>query len=187
MNRSDQQLIADYLAGEENAFAILTNRYLPAVYSFARRLTDSDHDASDIVQETFLRIWRNLKKYQPDQSFKTWLFTITHHAAIDLLRKRKDPALSSWDREDGGNPLTDSLTDSEPLPDDLFERQELGQALEQALAKISPDRRTILLLHPEDELTFEEISKIVGRPVNTVKSQYRRSLSALKAILTAPK
>ena len=197
MERNDQQLIADYLNGNEDTVAILIDRHLKAVFNFTYRLVGKSEDAEDITQETFLKMWRNLKKYRQGENFKTWLFTIARNTAIDWLRKKKSFVFSDFSAGSGSasggengddyNPFAETLTDTEPLPDEIFAKAEEKKFLENALTKLSPAHREVLLLHYGEYLTFDEIGKILDQPLNTVKSRHRRALIELREIICAPK
>jgi RNA polymerase sigma-70 factor (ECF subfamily) len=157
-----------------NDFEVIMNRYLKSVYNFAFRLSGNEGEASDITQEVFIKVWKNIKKFDPDKNFKTWIFAVARNTTFDYLRKRKSIYFS--DEED--------VADIEPLPDEIFIRKELGKELENALSKIRLDFREIILLRYTEELTFEEISEIVGKPLNTVKSHHLRALNTLRKLLT---
>ena len=90
-NRSAEQLIANYLKGDQESLEILVRQYLKVIYSFVFRYVGNAEDAEDITQEVFVRVWRNLKRFNQEQSFKTWLFAIAKNAALDFLKKKKRP------------------------------------------------------------------------------------------------
>ncbi len=159
--------------------------YLGLVYSFIFRLTGAGEETSDITQEVFVKAWKNLDKYNPKQNFKTWLLAIARNTAIDWLRKKRPIVFSKLDREgeEGERQdFVDTLVDAEVLQDELFAQKELKEELDKLIDILPLLKREVLLLRLEDELTFEEISKLVGRPLNTVKSQYRRALMQLKSL-----
>ena len=193
MEKTDQQLVADYLNGEESAFPALLSRYLKPVYNFAYRMTASKADAQDIAQETFFKAWRNLKKYRREKNFKTWLFAIARNTAIDYLRKRKDFTFSDLsarsgsgfggEGEEGDNNFEDTLADLGPLPDEIIARAEDQKNMEELISKLSPAYREMLLLRYDSQFTFDEIGKILGKPLDTVKSQHRRALIELRKII----
>lgn len=183
METDDKKFIADYLHGDEDALALLFAGNLQLVYRFAYRLTRDAHDAEDITQETFVKLWRNLQKFDSDKNFKTWLLSIAHNTAIDVLRKRRNFVFSDFDTKDGGNSIVDTLADDMPLPPELFSRAEERGLLDVALGKLTPVYREILVLHHEDELTFNDIGIILDKPLNTVKSQYRRAILTLRSFL----
>lgn len=178
MDKSDQQLVREYLDGDEEALAALVKRYLDSIYRFAYRLTGSASEANDITQEVFIKAWRSIKKFDTNKSFKAWIFTIARNATTDFLRKRKNAVFSELDNETEN--FTSTLSDPDPLPDEIFQRKELQQTLEQALSTVSVEQKTIILLHLTENLTFEEIAAIENKPMNTVKSTYRRGLHNLK-------
>ena len=95
----DQDLISKYLAGDEKSLEILIEQYLKPIYSFVYRYTGSASNAEDITQDVFVRVWKNLKKFDQNKSFKTWIFSIAKNAAIDWLRKKKTISLSDDDME----------------------------------------------------------------------------------------
>ncbi len=181
--QSDSDLIISYLGGAESALTILINRHLRAVYNFVYRLTYNKENTEDIVQETFFKVWKNLKKFRVGENFKTWLFTIARNSTIDFLRKKKEYVFSDFENTEGGNHLADSLTDPEPLPDALVEQLEKTKMLEELLSKLSLLYREVLMLRYNEDLTFEEISKVLGKPLDTVKSQHRRALIELRKLI----
>jgi len=163
----------------------IIKQHLKPVYSFVFRFSKNESEASDITQEVFIKIWKNLNKFDPEKNFKAWIFTIARNTAIDHIRKNKDIAFSKLDAqfEEDEKTFEETLPDIEPLPDEIFMKKELGGEVERALAKIRPDFREIILLHYVEGLTFEEIGKIVGKPLNTVKSHHRRALNILRKLI----
>jgi RNA polymerase sigma-70 factor (ECF subfamily) len=99
------------------------------------------------------------------------------------MRKKRELAFSTFNTEDGENFLADTVPDTEPLPPEIFEQAENKKIVENLLEKISPDYREVLLLHYTNEFTFEDIGKILNKPLDTVKSQHRRALILLKKML----
>jgi len=120
MNYSDYQLINNYLKGDEESLEILIQRYLKPIYSFVYRYIGNAHETEDITQEVFVRMWRNLRKFDQQKSFKTWIFAIAKNASLDFLKKKKAIPFSRFENEQGKNMLTETLADSSPLPDELF-------------------------------------------------------------------
>jgi RNA polymerase sigma-70 factor (ECF subfamily) len=183
MEKTDSELIAEYLSGDEKSFEILMNRHISRVYNFVYRLVPKNIDVDDIVSETFFKVWKNLKKFRAEEKFTTWLFTIARNTAYDTMRKKSALTFSNFDTDDGKNFITDTLTDTEPLPPEILEQAENKKIVENLLKKISPDYREVLLLHYINEFTFEEIGKILNKPLDTVKSQHRRAIIILRKML----
>ena len=182
-NQSDRRLIQEYLAGDDKSLEILIHQYLGPVYRFIYRITGSRQDAEDITQEVFVKAWKNLKRFDPEKNFKTWLFAIAKNTSIDWLRKKKNFAFSDFDTAEGDNLLIDILQDPAPLPDSLIQMSENKKLLDCALEQLSPQYRAVLFLRYNDHFTLEEIGQVLGKPLDTVKSQHRRALIKLREIL----
>ncbi len=175
---SDRQLIENYFKGDEKSLEILIGRYLKPIYSFIYRYVGNAQEAEDITQETFVKIWRHLKRFDKERSFKTWIFSIAKNASIDFLKKKKAMQFSDLERDE--NTLTERFVDSSPLPSELLEQKDIIGALAKSINKLLPKYRKTLLLRHNDNLTFREISETTGELLNTVKSRYRRALIMLK-------
>ncbi|MES2203333.1 MAG: sigma-70 family RNA polymerase sigma factor [Patescibacteria group bacterium] len=177
---NDAELIAAYLAGDEGAFATLTGRHLAAAYSFALRFVGEQHEAEDIVQESFVKVWQNLKRYNKDSaSFKTWLMRIVRNTCVDHLRKRKHVPFSAFEDTEGEGAFANVPTDS-PLADELFSKIEDVAELQRALGQLPAPYREVLLLYYGEDMTFEEVADALGASVNTVKSRHRRAMHRLR-------
>ena len=180
---SDEYLINAYREGDEGVFTELVERHLKSTYSFAVRLTGNENDAEDIVQESFLKAWKHLKKFDPQKArFKTWLMQIVRNTAIDSLRKKRIVPLSTFDIE-GENVLSDTLPDDAPLPDEIAAYAGDVAALESALQQLSPPYREILLLYNGNDFSFDEAASILKIPTNTAKSRHRRAIQTLRDIV----
>jgi len=179
----DQNLVRKYLKGDKNSLEILIKKYLSPIFNFVLRLVENKQDAEDITQEVFVKVWKNIKKFNQKKSFKTWLFTIAKNTAFDSLRKKKVAYFSDLENEEGKNWVVDSLADPSPLPPEILERKELARDLERALKKLPPKMRVVLLLYYNDHLTLREIAEVLDEPLNTVKSRCRRALMMLRKLL----
>ncbi len=187
MNKSDQDIITEYLSGNEIAFNELIQRYMTSVYTFTYGLTHSVQDAEDITQDTFVKAWKNIKKYDKKYTFKTWVLTIARNTTYDFFRKKKNIPFSAFDNTDGDNVLTAQLADEQPLALEISVLAEDKDILDTAIEQLPPVYKEVISLRYGQDLTFEEMSVVVKRPLNTVKSQVRRGLIALKEVLRAPK
>jgi RNA polymerase sigma-70 factor (ECF subfamily) len=131
-----------------------------------------------------LKVWKNLKKFDPQRSFKTWIFSIAKNASIDFLKKKKVLPFSAFENEEGENVLTETLADPSPLPDEIVARVDAGEKLRQAMELLIPKYRTVLYLRYNDPFTFREIAETLDEPLHTIKSRHRRALIVLKKLLT---
>jgi RNA polymerase sigma-70 factor (ECF subfamily) len=120
-----------------------------------------------------------LEKFDTNKKFKVWIYAVARNVLIDWFRKKKNINFSSLDLSDDVS-FEETLVDTEPLPPEIFERQEIARELSIALEQVSPDHRLIIVMHDKDDLTFDEIAEITGKSINTVKSQYRRGIIALR-------
>lgn len=183
-NYSDEKLVRNYLKGNEESLEVLVRKYLKPIFSFVFRLVENSQEAEDITQEVFVKAWRNLKKFNQKQSFKTWLFTIAKNTCLDWLRKKKEILFSELERKEKKT-LIQNIPDLKPLPDEIFERKDLANLFKEALEKLPLKYKIVLLLRYNDHLTFRQISEIFKEPLNTVKSRHKRAIIQLKKLLLA--
>jgi len=179
---TDQEIIERYRTGEKNVFEQLIEKYTPLVFNFAAHLAGREN-ASDIVQETFIKVWKNFMRFDPKKaSLKTWILAIARNTAIDFLKKKKNILFSELTIE-LETEFAETIPDSELLPDEALARLEDASLLQKLLGELSPEYRATLVLHYQEEMTFEEIGKVLGKPLNTVKSYHRRALIGLRKMV----
>ncbi len=184
---SDEEILILYKNREQEALKILINRYTTSLYNFTARLTNRN-DAPDIVQEVFIKIWKNIRNFDSKKaSFKTWIFTITKNTVTDFLRKKRSLLFSDMENKDEENinSFAENIPAEDLLPDVTLQKLQDSQFLNKTLEKLRLDYQEVLILHYQEEMTFEEIGKILDKPLNTVKSQHRRALLELKKIISA--
>lgn len=185
MDANDNKLVEEYLRGREEAFAELLKKYLTPVHNFLYRITNSKEVAEDISQDAFLKVWKNMRRFDQNRNFKTWLFAIAKNTAFDYLRKKKELPFSMFADEEGANGL-EEIKDEEMLSDEILERKDITRDLENVLEKIPEYYRAVLLLHYKEDFTLHEVAEIIGDPYNTIKSRHQRALARLKkAILSS--
>lgn len=183
--KTDEEIIVLYKDNEQEVLKILINRYISSLYNFAARLTNRN-DATDIVQEVFIKAWKNIHHFDPlKASFKTWIFTITKNTTTDFLRKKRSLLFSDLEKSDDENinSFAENIPTEELLPDLALQKLEDSKFLNKTLEKLRPDYQEVLVLHYQEEMTFEEIGKILNKPLNTIKSQHRRAILELKKML----
>ncbi|MFA6050039.1 MAG: RNA polymerase sigma factor [Candidatus Paceibacterota bacterium] len=180
MEKTDQELVSEYFKGDANALDTLVTRHLKSIYNFAWRQTGNAEEANDIAQEVFVKAWKNLKRYDPNQNFKTWIMAIARNTSIDWLRKRRALSFSDLDNKYTEETFEETLVDKEPLPDEAFERGEAKGVVDELMKELTEVQRSAITLRVTEDLPFEEIAAIMKKPVNTVKSYYRRGLLAMR-------
>ena len=182
-NKKDIELIQDYIRGNNDSLAFLIERYYKQIYNFVYRFVYSEQDASDITQDIFIKVWKNIKKIHKNKNFKSWLYTIAKNTALDFVKKKKFLVFSDFENEEGDNTLFETIKDEDLLPDELLEKKDISHLLDSVISKLSIPYRTVILLHHAEEMTFREISEILKESIDTVKSRYRRGLIMLKNLL----
>ena len=177
----DGELIRRYRAGDNEAFERLVANHLEAVYSFVARYVGNRSEAEDIVQDVFIKVWKHLGRFDTQRNFRTWIFTIAKNTALDWLKKKKAITFSELTSNDEtGQAFEETLTDlDEPTPPELFDQALDEKALSAGLAALPADYRAVVLLRLDSQLTFREIAETLNKPLNTVKSHYRRAVSIL--------
>lgn len=183
-SRDDQELIVNYLQGQDEALAYLIERHLHPVYRFVFGLVGEQKTAEDLTQDIFVKVWKKIKTYNKKYSFKTWLYTIARNTVFDHFRQTKEIPFSDFEDEVGDNPLIDSLIDESPLVEQVLSKMEDIASFNKILMEIPALYREVLLLKYNNDMSIGEISALLKRPFETVKSQERRGLLHLKKILS---
>ena len=178
----DKKIIENFLAGDEQAFSVLVKKYLDNLYNFVMIFMGERMAAEDVVQETFVKAWKNMKSFDKSKNFKTWLFTIGKNTAMDFLKKKKAMPFSFFENDEGISPF-ENIVDENELIDQVLAEDEDGEKLWKALKKIKDKYRLILELCYREDMTLAEISEVLEIPYNTLKSQHGRALLALKKAL----
>ncbi len=194
MVNNDQILIKAYLSGDEESLDILIQSYLKPIYSFVYRYVGNAKDAEDVTQEVFVKVWRYIKKFDRNKSFKTWIFTIAKNTALDLLKKNRafsggkketlfsDLLVFGKDNEETSVQF-ENIIDPAPLPVELLMRKDLKAVLDAAMEKLDLKYRMVLFLRYNDHFSFQEISESLEESIDTIKSRHRRALAKLRELL----
>lgn len=176
----DKQLVENFLGGDEQALEALIERYLKPLYGFVFQFTQDRNTAEDIVQEVFVKVWKNLAKFDQQKKFSTWIFAIAKNAAYDWLKKKKTIPFSVFENLEGENALEFIAEVSNSSSQEVLSQLALKNELKKMLAELPEISRSIVLLHHAQGFSLVEIAEIFGQPKNTIKSQYRRSLLSLR-------
>jgi RNA polymerase sigma factor (sigma-70 family) len=178
----DLQLIERCLSGEETAWEDLVKVHTGRVYSICYRFTGSGHDAQDLTQEVFLRVFRSLKTFRAGEgSFNVWLGRLTRNLLIDHYRRTKLDRAS--DSIEDALPMLEEKAGLGARADGLLAGREASEALQGALAKLSPELRETVILRDLEELEYREIAQVLNVPEGTVKSRLNRGRAELARIL----
>jgi RNA polymerase sigma-70 factor (ECF subfamily) len=174
----DSALAAAFLAGERRAFDELVERYQTRLLNFVYRTTGDRERAEDLVQETFIRVYRHLHRFDQSKKFSTWVYTIASNLAKNELRNRsRNPLVlfqtikKGWDADQ--RPL--EWEDNTYRPDDLFRKRHLKQMVDDAVMELPEHHRLVFTLREMEGKTYEEIAEITGCNLGTVKSRLNRA------------
>ena len=177
----EKEIIEQVLAGDNNAFGLLVERYQDRVYNLALRMCGNADDAFDLAQEAFFRAWRGLSGFQQDAAFSTWLFRLAANVCLDWLRaKKRRPTVSLTTADDDGEAVQMELRDPGKSPEELLEAAEDRAALVKAMNELPIEYRQILTMRAINDMSYTEIANALSMPDGTVKSRLARARLALR-------
>lgn len=180
MDDSDGAVVVRAQSGDGDAFRTLVERHSRSVFRLAFRMTGNEQDAEDVVQETFLRAYKQLGHYESRSSFSTWLYRIASNYSLDLIRMRKrHEEKREKDSEEGRNVL-DTVAAASPSPDRLVLSQEVGQRVTAAMEELSDLERSAFVLRHFEGLSIEEIGSMLGTSLNATKHSIFRAVQKLR-------
>lgn len=173
--------IKQVLKGDQDAFAEIVEIYSNSIYQLGYRMLGNRHEAEDIAQEAFIRAYVNIKSFNQDLKFSTWLFRIATNLCIDRMRKKKpdyylDAEVSGTD----GLTMYSQLASNSPLPEMELESLELQESVQKEILKLPEKYRSVIVLKYIEELSLNEISEILDLPLGTVKTRIHRGREALR-------
>lgn len=175
--QEDIKLIEKALGNSQRAYERLMERYYDSIYFMILRLVNNMTDAEELTQETFAKVFRNLKKYNPKYPFSSWLFSIATNISIDFLRKRKEVEVSIDANDEYAEfyiPESGTLN-----PEEHFIQKQRVKALRNKVEALREQYRILIELRYFEEYTYEEISEELSLPMGTVKTQLHRAKAQL--------
>ncbi len=183
MELSDSVAVAQARAGDSGAFRLLVERHSRNLFRLAFRMTGHEQDAEDIVQETFLRAYRQLAKFDDRASFGTWLYRIAANCSLDLIRARKRRATQNEPAdEDAADPMQ-SVPDPGPAPDRLAMSVEVERKVAEVLDGLSEMERTAFVLRHYEGMCIDDIGRTLGVQSNAAKHSVFRAVQKLRRAL----
>lgn len=180
--REDEHLlVAAAKEGEEQAFEELVNRYESKIFRLTRNITGNQEDAEDAMQEAFLKAYTHLQGFQGDSRFYTWLVRIAANEALMRLRKRRPGQFSLDEPVQGDSELMPrELEDWRPSPESEYAETEMHQLISDAVDKLEPDYRIVLVLRDVEELSTQDTAEALEISVAAVKSRLLRARLKLR-------
>jgi RNA polymerase sigma-70 factor (ECF subfamily) len=179
MAGDDEAEVLEARRGDRDAFRGLVQRYSPALFRLAYRMTGNEQDAEDVVQETFLKAYRRLGQFESRSLFSTWLHRIAANCAYDLMRRR------ARQKEDPGDLSTiPQASTAEPSPDRIVLSGEIASRLAAALGRLSPAERSAFVLRHHEGLSIQEIGATLGLETSAVKQCIFRAVRKMRLALS---
>jgi len=182
-------LVRRCTAGDAAAWEEIVQRYHRRIYNICYRFTGSGTDADDLTQEVFIKMYRTLNTYDAERgAFMTWVTTVTRNLLVDHFRKSRQERLTdSLDtpasEQEDVMPLSERIPDRGPPPDSRVQSRETGEAVHQALQKLSPELREAVILRDLQDMDYREIATVLRVPEGTVKSRINRGRAELARLL----
>lgn len=182
----DTELMLRVKRGDMEAFAVLVEKYKQPVMNLVYRALPDPTEAEDLAQNVFIQVHKSAHRYKPSAKFSTWLFTIARNLCLNEIRRRTRHPAESLDQQDatGDGDVARQVADIRHRdPGDLLLKNELESKVEEAIRALPAKQRIALLLCREEELSYEEIARVLGRSVSATKSLIHRARETLKARL----
>lgn len=169
---SDWDVIQQILKGESQCYSEIVSRYKGAIYSLCYRMTQNKQEAEDLSQETFIKAYQNLKKYNPKYKFSSWILKIATNTTIDHLRKRRPETLlleeEIQSKQEGASAEV------------VFFHHQNKKLIEEAIQKLPADYRILVILYHHHGLSYQDIADILKLPMSKVKNRLHRGRNLLK-------
>lgn len=183
MEWSDAEAAAEVCGGNQSAFRVLVERHSHALFRLAFRMTGNEQDAEDLVQETFIRAYRQIARFDRRASFSTWVYRICVNRALDLLRARKSRKEHQSPALEDENSWLDRLASHEPSPERLTHSSQLASLLEPALEELTELERAAFVLRHYEGFDIEQVSNALGVKGSAAKQSIFRAVQKLRRAL----
>jgi len=184
MDATDAVAVKLARAGDQDAFRVLVERHSRAVFKLAYRVTGSESDAEDVVQETFLKAWKQLPRFEERSSFGTWVYRVAVNCALDHRRRRPGREVSATPVESEGPVAGEETAAGEAWdPERQAQGAELRRRVQQAMDELSPAERTAFVLRHFEGRSIDEIGQIMGLRTSATKHSVFRAVQKMRRTL----
>jgi len=179
MQKSDQQLLSDLRdnRNQDLAFQMLVDKYQERLYWHIRKIVMNHDDADDVLQNTFVKVWKNLKNFREESALFTWLYRIATNESLTFLNSKKRHSLLPL------NEVTDFLMDNLEA-DPYFEGDAIQKKLQKAILSLPEKQRLVFNMKYFDNLKYNEIAEILGTSVGALKASYHHAVKKIEDALT---
>jgi len=182
---SDDALVERALKGDMSAFSRLYDRYEKPLFNFICQYVGDYEAAQDVFQETFIRAYRKLQRYQLGTNFSAWLHRIAINQSKDEFKRRRRRPISSITQSEGGEEtdLLATISDESLTPEELLTRKEQAGRVRRALTRLTKDHMQVILLYVFQGMAYKDIADTLGIPIGTVKSRMHYAIKELGKVL----
>jgi len=180
---SDKELIESTLNGNDSSFSQLMNRYQDLIYTLAVRIIKNDQIAEEVAQDTFVRAYKSLKSFEYKSKFSTWLYKIGYNLSLNALKKENRSKEFFSDQDLQESEMGGKLDDNYKSLLDITDEENISELLNQCIEELPAKYGSVLTLFHINQLKYEEISKITGNPIGTVKSYIFRGRFLLRELI----
>ncbi len=182
---ADSDLISRAAAGDTSAFQAIVERHRSMVYRVAYQFAGNHHDAEDIAQEDFIKVYRSLDRFRQDAQLTSWMYRIVMNACIDYRRRHSSAALAPFGEEAEHKML--NTPEESPGPEDTTYAGEIGEVLEAEVGRLPPGQRMVFIMRHHQGLKLGEIADSLGLAEGTVKRQLHAAVHRLRHALSSVK
>jgi len=175
-NSTDEEIVGLVQAGEAEIFTILINRYEEKIRRYARKFISNQEDINDVLQEIFIKAYRNIQSFDIKRKFSSWLYRIAHNELVNALKRKKTFFTVDLDVFFPFNFHKNDL-------DEQIDRQSMIKIIDECLGKLSPKYREPIVLYYLEGLSYKEIADVMQIPISTVGIRIKRAKSIIKSIL----
>ncbi|MDP4180034.1 MAG: sigma-70 family RNA polymerase sigma factor [Bacillota bacterium] len=172
---SDVELINRCIKGDQDAFSEIVSRYKRLVFKVVFNIINNEHEVNDISQEVFLKVYKNLRSYNPEYKFSTWIVKVATNHCLDTVRKKKVDSLSIEEAAD--------VSDKNDTPEESYIRKEKVQRIREAISELPEKYRVPIILFHQNGLSYEEMMKVMNEPITIIKNRLYRARLMLKGKL----
>ena len=184
---SELDLVKQCQAGQTEAFDQLVTRYRTRVFAMIYNMVHNEQDAWDLAQDSFLKAWKSIKRFQGKSSFYTWIYRIVMNVTIDWLRKKQvkgtgaefDDAIQLKEID----PASRTVPKADALPHERMEQNEILARIDAAIAQLSPEHRAVILMKETEDMQYHEIAEALGCSIGTVMSRLFYARKKLQNLL----
>lgn len=181
-NLSDGELISVIINQNREAYQELFSRYQKKLFTYIYHLVGNREETEDILQNVFSKTYKNIDHFDVSRKFSSWIYRIAHNESVNFLKRKSKRYTVSWEDVSTSKDKLESASNDEK-PEDMMEHQEIGKEIDGALEKLPPKYQQVLKMRYFQEYSYEDMGKILKKPVNTVGTLINRAKRKLLAVI----